>query len=110
MGYDSWVSDKDLLVFEIENTKSSNRYMSLIIGPGDSRYREPWYEYLITTTIYKTRTKKLNEKWCGIQILRIPNQEYSDEEYIDVYIKSVKEYLDNLEHIEDIIESGPDLL
>ena len=110
VGYDSWVSDKDLLVFEIENTKSSNKYMSLIIGPGDSRYREPWYEYLKTTTIYKTKTKKLNEKWCGIQILRIPNQEYTDEEYIDVYIKSVKKYLDNLEHIEDIIESGPDLL
>jgi hypothetical protein len=109
VGFDSWVSDKDMLVFEVENTKNANRYMSLIIGPAESKYRESWFNYLKATPIYRSRNKKLNLKWAGVQILRIPNQEYSDEEYVATYMSSIKKYLENIGDIEDVIEGGPDL-
>lgn len=110
-GDNTWVDSGDLLVLYTPISNTDNRYICMTLGPGNQKCREVWFNYLKGTKLFACRSKELKEKFKDVATYRIRDVDINDDEYIEfieLHLKKLKEYIDNLDEVENIILAGPD--
>lgn len=107
IGDDSWIAEKDLLVYEVYITLGSYPNVSLYIGPGEEKYRKAWYDYLSSTDIYTVKRKSFTNQYTAI-FKDYDNDNQLGEKGMDKFISILSNRLINLDKVDKIIKDGPD--
>lgn len=113
LGNGDWSKIKDLVAYEIYNTKDEGVGLIIYIGPSNNQEaRKKWHNFSLNTNLLGGKYKTVKSKWDPMNeafVFAKSRSEYdSDKNYANVTLSSLNSFFDNIfPLIEDAFENAP---